>query len=146
MAAITICSDFGAQNNKVWHCFHYFPIYFPCSDGARCHDLRFLIVELKSTFSLSSFTFIKRLLSSSSLSALRVVSSAYLRLFIFLPAKNCSLGNNSFLLWLIGTMLFSAIRLSLGRYLPTCDSTLVIPLSLLHSKWLACWFVFQLWC
>ena len=36
MAAITICSDFGAQNNKVWHYFH---IYFPWSDGTRCHDL-----------------------------------------------------------------------------------------------------------
>ena len=31
-------------------------------------------------------TFIKRLLSPSSLSAIRVVSSAYLRLLIFLPA------------------------------------------------------------
>ena len=28
--------------NKVWHCFHCFPIYFPWSDGTRCHDLRFL--------------------------------------------------------------------------------------------------------
>ena len=37
-------------------------------------------------FSFSSFTFIKRLFSSSSLSAIRVVSSAYLRLLIFLPA------------------------------------------------------------
>ena len=26
MAAVTICSDFGAQKNKVWHCFHCFPI------------------------------------------------------------------------------------------------------------------------
>ena len=34
MAAVTICSDFGAQKNKVWHCFHCFPIYFPWSDGA----------------------------------------------------------------------------------------------------------------
>ena len=25
MAAITICSDFGAPQNKVWHCFHSFP-------------------------------------------------------------------------------------------------------------------------
>ena len=25
MAAITICSDFGAQKNKVWHCFHISP-------------------------------------------------------------------------------------------------------------------------
>ena len=31
MAAITICSDFGAPQNKVWHCFHCFPIYFPWS-------------------------------------------------------------------------------------------------------------------
>ena len=29
MAAITICSDFGAPQNKVRHCFHCFPIYFP---------------------------------------------------------------------------------------------------------------------
>ena len=34
MAAITICSDFGVQKNKVWHGF---PIYFPWSDGTRCH-------------------------------------------------------------------------------------------------------------
>ena len=26
---VTICSDFGAQKNKVSHCFHCFPIYFP---------------------------------------------------------------------------------------------------------------------
>ena len=44
--ATKICSDFGAQKNKVWHCFHCFPIYFPWSDGNRCHDLRFLNVEL----------------------------------------------------------------------------------------------------
>ena len=33
MAAVTICSDFGAPQNKVWHCFHCFPIDFPWSDG-----------------------------------------------------------------------------------------------------------------
>ncbi|CAI9167990.1 unnamed protein product [Rangifer tarandus platyrhynchus] len=27
MAAVTICSDFGAPQNKVCHCFHFFPIY-----------------------------------------------------------------------------------------------------------------------
>ena len=32
--------------NKVSHCFHCIPIYFPWSDGTRCHDLRFLNVEL----------------------------------------------------------------------------------------------------
>ena len=38
-----------------------------------------------SHFSLSSFTLIKRLFRSSSLPAIRVISSAYLRLLIFLP-------------------------------------------------------------
>ena len=28
--------------NKVWHCYHCFPIYLPWSDGTRCHDLCFL--------------------------------------------------------------------------------------------------------
>ena len=46
--------------------------------------LVFWMLSFKPTFSLSSFTFIKRLFSSSSLSAIRVVSSAYLRLLIFL--------------------------------------------------------------
>ena len=39
----------------------------------------FRMLNFKPTFSLSSFTFIKRLFSSSSLSAIRVVSSAYMR-------------------------------------------------------------------
>ena len=46
----------------------------------------FWMLSLKPTFSLSSFPLIKRLFSSSLLSAIRVVSSAYLRLLIFLPA------------------------------------------------------------
>ena len=46
----------------------------------------FWMLSFKSAFSLSSFTFSKRLFSSSSLSAIRVVSSAYLKLLIFLPA------------------------------------------------------------
>ena len=29
MAAVTIHSDFGAQKNEVWHCFHCLPIYLP---------------------------------------------------------------------------------------------------------------------
>ena len=59
-----------------------------------CHEvvgpdamiLVFWMLGFKSALSLSSFTYIKRLLSSSSLSAIRVVSSAYLRLLIFLLA------------------------------------------------------------
>ena len=63
------------------------PTRLPCrwdspgkTTGVGCHMLNF-----KPTFSLSSFTFIKRFFSSSSLSAIRVVSFAYLRLLIFLP-------------------------------------------------------------
>ena len=47
--------------------------------------LVFWMLSFKSTFSLSCFTFIKRLFSSSSISAIRVMSSVYLRLLIFLP-------------------------------------------------------------
>ena len=43
-------------------------------------------LSFKSTFSLSSFTFIKRLFSSSSLFAIKVMSSAYLRFLIVLLA------------------------------------------------------------
>ena len=28
----------------VWHCFHCFSIYFPWSDGTRCHDLRKMLL------------------------------------------------------------------------------------------------------
>ena len=48
LGAITICSDSGAQEKTVchcFHCFHCFPIYLPWSDGTRCHDLYFLNVE-----------------------------------------------------------------------------------------------------
>ena len=45
--------------------------------------LLFWMLSFKPTFSLSSFTLIKSLFSSSSLSAIRVVSSVYRRLLIF---------------------------------------------------------------
>ena len=84
MALVTICSDFGdKKNNKVCRCFHSFPIYLPWRDGTMCHDLSFLNVEFKPTFSLSSSAFVKRLFSSYLLSAIMVMSSAYLRLLIF---------------------------------------------------------------
>ena len=46
----------------------------------------FWMLSFKPAFLLSSFTFIKRLFSSFSFSAIRVVSSAYLKLLIFLLA------------------------------------------------------------
>ena len=71
--------------------------------------LVFWMLSFKPTFSLSSFTFIKRLFSSSSLSAIRVVSSAYLRLLIFLPAiliPDCASSSPAFL------MMYSAYKLN----------------------------------
>ena len=86
MAAITICNDLGAQKNKVSRCFHCFPIYLPEVMGPDAMILVFWMLSFKPTFSLSCFTFIKRLFSCSSLSAGRVVSSDYLKLLMFLPA------------------------------------------------------------
>ena len=57
-------------------------------------DVMILIfLMLSQFFSLSSFTIIKRLFSSSSLSAIRLVSSAYLRLSSVRLDKNKELGN-----------------------------------------------------
>ena len=41
-----ITADCDCSHEIKRHCFHCFPIYFPWSDGTRCHDLRFLNVEL----------------------------------------------------------------------------------------------------
>ena len=71
--------------------------------------LVFWMLSFKPTFSLSYFTFIKRLFSSSSLSAIRVVSSAYLRLLIFLLAiliAACASSSPAFL------MMYSVYKLN----------------------------------
>ena len=69
----------------VSYCFHCFLIHFPWSDGPDAMILVFWMLNFKPTFSLSYLTFIKRLFSSS-LSAIWVMSSTYLRLLTFLPA------------------------------------------------------------
>ena len=71
MAATTICSDFWAQKNKVWHCFHCSPSICYEVMGPDAMILVFWILNFKPTFSLSFITFIKRLFSSSSLSPIR---------------------------------------------------------------------------
>ena len=82
-----------------------------------CHEVMgpdamifvFWMLSFKPTFSLSYFTFIKRLFSSSSLSAIKVVSSAYLRLLIFLPAiliPACASSSPEFL------MMYSSYKLN----------------------------------
>ena len=80
-----------------------------------CHEMMgpdamilvFWMLSFKPTFSLSSF--IKRFFSSSLLSAIRVVSSAYLRLLIFLPAiliPACASSSSAFV------MMYSAYKLN----------------------------------
>ena len=54
--------------------------------GAEAMILVLPKLSFKPSLSLYSFTFIKRLFSSSSLSALRVVSSAYMKLLILFQA------------------------------------------------------------
>ena len=73
----------------------------------------FWMLSFKSTFSLSSFTFIKRLFNSSLPSAIMVVSSAYLRLLIFLPAiliPACASSSPAFL------MTYTAYKLTRWQY------------------------------
>ena len=68
---------------------HLFPMKWwdqmPWSSFSECWALGQLF-QCPLFFSIFIFTFIKRLFSSSSLSAIWVVSSAYLRLLIFFPA------------------------------------------------------------
>ena len=86
MAAITICSIFGAQEEKICQCF-----YFLYSIYHEVLGLDAMILCLNAKFQASFFfTFLFHLhqealsLSSSSLSTLRMVSSAYLRLLVYL--------------------------------------------------------------
>ena len=82
-----------------------------------CHEVMgldamifiFWMLSFKSTFSLSSFTFIKWLFSSSLLSAIRAVSYGYPRLLIFLPVSlipGCASSSPAFL------MMYSAYELN----------------------------------
>ena len=86
MAAVTTCSDFKAPQIK--------SVTISTVSPSICHEVMgqyamifvFWMLSFKPTYSLSSFTCIKRVFSSSSLSAIRVISFVYLRLLIFLPA------------------------------------------------------------
>ena len=89
MAAVTICSDFGTQENSL----SLFPLFlhlFAMKWWDRMlWSLFFEYLSFKPAFSLSFFSFIKRLFTSSLLFAIRVVSSAYLRLLMFLGIRRC---------------------------------------------------------
>ena len=45
MDTVTVHSDFWAQENKIYHCFHFFTFYLPWSGETRCHDIIFLDVQ-----------------------------------------------------------------------------------------------------
>ena len=103
-----------------------------------CHEVMgpdtmifvFWMLSFKPAFSLSFFTFIKRLFSSSLLSAIRVVSSAYLRLLIFLTAiliPACAFSSPVFL------MMYSAYKLNKqgGQYTALTYSLFLFGASLL---------------
>ena len=88
MAVVAICSDFGAQENKIKSVIVSIvssPIFHEVM-GSDAMILVFWMLSFKPNYSFSSFTFIKRLFSFSLLSAIKVVSSAYLRLLISLLA------------------------------------------------------------
>ena len=69
--------------NKVLHCFTVSPSVCHEVMGLDAMIFVFWMLSFKPTFPFSSFTFIKRLFSSSSLSSIRVVSSAYLSYWYF---------------------------------------------------------------
>ena len=66
MTAVTICNDFGAQKIKSVTLFTVSPSISHEVMGPGIMILIFWILSFKPTFSLSSFTFIKRLFSSVS--------------------------------------------------------------------------------
>ena len=108
MAAVTLCSDFGVQEEEICHYFHFSSSVCYAVMGADAMILFFLILSLKPALSVFFFTLIKRLFSSSLLSFIKVVS--YLKLLMFLlpiliPACNSS--SRAFLYMLM----YSAYRL-----------------------------------
>ena len=107
MAAITICSDFGAQKNNVSHCS---PSISHEVMGPNAMIFVFRMLSFKPTFLLSSFTFTKRLFSFSSLSAIRVVSSAYL------SAKECSNHHTIALISHTGKVMLKILQARLQQY------------------------------
>ena len=55
MDAVTVHSDFGAQENKTCHCSHFFSFYLPWSVGTKHYDPSFLFLMLVFNPSFSLF-------------------------------------------------------------------------------------------
>ena len=75
---------FGAHKDKICHCFNFFLFYLSWSNETRSRDLSFWNVEFQPSFFSLLFHPHQEPFSFSSLSAIRVVSSAYLKLLFLL--------------------------------------------------------------
>ena len=109
MAAITIGSDFGAQKIKSDTVSTVSPSICHEVMGLDVMILAFWMLSLSQPF-YSSLLLSSRGSSSSSISSIRVMSSAYLRLLIFLPAvliPACASSSPAFLM-----MYYSAYKLN----------------------------------
>ena len=137
---------FLRPQNKACHSFRCFLIYLHEVTGPDAMILVFWMLSFKPAFSLSSFTFIKRLFSYSSLSDIRAVLSAYLRLFIFLPAiliPACASTSLAF------CMMYYAYKLNkqgdiiqpCHPPLPISNQSIVPYLVLTVASWPAYWFL-----
>ena len=98
------CSPWGREESDTTERLNWTELNWTGRTG--CHDLCY---SNQFHHPPSSFTFIKRLFNSSLVSPIRVESSAYLRLFIFLPAiltPACASSGKDF------HMMYSAYRLN----------------------------------
>ena len=121
MAAVTICNDFGAQENKACHCFHCFPIYFPWSDQGLSNESVLHIRWPKYW----SFSF--NISPSSEYSGLISFSIDWLDLLAVQGTHKCLLQHHSSkasILWCSGFFRASLVAQRLKR-LPAMWETLV---------------------
>ena len=101
MAVVTVRSDFGAQENKISWCFQFSSSMHHEVMGPDAMTLVFLNVEFQARFFTLLFHLHQDAVNFSSISAIRVVSSAYLRLLVFLSEiliPNCASSSPAFCL------------------------------------------------
>ena len=144
MAAVTNSSNLGAQGKKICHCFHFFPFYWPWSwfiyDLSMILKCWILNQLFDSPLSLSSRGFLVPLYFLHT----KAVSSAYLRLLIFLLAiliPACDLSSPVF------CMTYSAYKLNKQGNIQPCTpfpilTQSVVPCLLItFSSWPSYWFL-----
>ena len=144
MASVTVHSAFGAQENKVCHCFHCFPIYLSWSDGTGCHDLRFLNGE----FEVGFFTLLFHHLASLSLAAKNIINLISVLTIWWCPCIQSSLALLEEAVCYDQPILFTKLCFSLCPA-SFCSPCLLFQVSLdflvLHSSSLW-WKVYLFWC